>query len=104
VRPETGGLTFAEGRVPTVKGLITTRWEKNANGEFTLSINVPPNTHGTIYIPKLTKGNFTITESGKVLWPATSEIKDPGVLSVTEEDSSIKCLVGAGDYRFCEVQ
>jgi hypothetical protein len=102
VRPETGGLTFAEGRVPTVKGLITTRWEKNANGEFTLSINVPPNTHGTIYIPKLTKGNFTITESGKVLWPATSEIKDPGVLSVTEEDSSIKCLVGAGDYQFCE--
>ena len=102
VRPETGGLTFAEGTVSTVKGLITTRWEKSANGRFSLSVNVPPNTRAAIYIPKLSKGNFTITESGKLLWPAKSEVKDPGVLAVTEEDSSIKCLVGAGDYRFRE--
>src|SRR4029077_15497678 len=34
VRPETGGLTSAEGTVPTVKGLITTHWEKSAKGEF----------------------------------------------------------------------
>ena len=34
VRPETGGLTFAEGAVPTVKGLITTRWEKSTDGQF----------------------------------------------------------------------
>lgn len=102
VRPETGGLTFAEGTVPTVKGLITTRWEKSANGCFTLSVTVPPNTRASIYIPKFSKGNFTITESGKLLWPAKSEVKDPGVLAVQEEDSSIKCLVCAGDYRFSE--
>ena len=102
VRPETGGLTFAEGTVPTVKGLITTRWEKRANGQFSLSINVPSNTRAAIYIPKLSPGNFTITESGKLLWPTTSDIKDPGVLAATEEDSSIKCLVGAGDYQFSE--
>jgi alpha-L-rhamnosidase len=102
VRPETGGLAFAEGAVPTVKGLITTRWEKNANGEFSLSIKVPANTRASIYIPKLVKGNFTLTESGKVLWPVKPEVKDPGVLAVTEEDSAIKCLVGAGDYRFNE--
>jgi alpha-L-rhamnosidase len=102
VRPETGGLTFAEGVVPTVKGIITTRWEKNANGRFSLSVNVPANTRAAIYIPKLAKGNFTLTESGKVLWPATSQIQDPGVLAVQEEDSAIKCLVGAGDYKFNE--
>ena len=102
VRPETGGLTFAEGTVPTVKGLITTRWEKSADGQFSLSVNVPANTRASIYIPKLSTGNFTITESGKLLWPAKSEVKDPGVLAVSEEDSSIKCLVGAGDYRFSE--
>ena len=82
VRPETGGLTFAEGAVPTVKGLITTRWEKSADGQFSLSVNVPANTRASIYIPKLSKGNFTITESGKLLWPAKSEVKDPGVLAV----------------------
>ena len=103
VRPETGGLNFAEGEVPTVKGLITTRWEKNADGKFSLSVKVPANTRASIYIPKLSQGNFTVTESGKRLWPAQPEIKDSGVLSVSEEDSSIKCLVGAGTYHLKEM-
>ena len=102
VRPDTSGLTFAEGAVPTVKGLITTHWKKGADGRFTLSVHVPANTHASIYIPRLLKGNFTLTESGKVLWPAKSGVKDPGVLLVSEEDFSIKCLVGAGDYQFRE--
>jgi alpha-L-rhamnosidase len=102
VRPETGGLTFAEGTVPTVKGLITTRWEKSPNGGFSLSVSVPANTRAAIYIPKLFKGEFAITESGRRLWPAESAAEDPGVLAVSDEDSSIKCLVGAGAYRFRE--
>ena len=102
VRPETGGLTFAEGAVPTVKGLISTRWEKSTNGECSLSVSVPANTRASIYIPKLVRGNFTLTESGKVLWPVNPEVKDAGVFAVSEEDSAIKCLVGAGDYRFNE--
>jgi hypothetical protein len=100
IRPETGGLTFAEGTVPTVKGLITTRWEKGANGRFTLSVDVPSNTRASIYLPKPSKGDFTLTESGKLLWPAKPEINDPGVLAVQEEQSSVTCLVGAGTYRF----
>ena len=100
VRPETGGLTFAEGAVPTVKGLITTRWKKSADGKFSLAVQVPANAQASIYIPKLTTGKVTLTESGKVLWPAQAEIHDPGVLAVSEEDSSIKCVVGAGNYNF----
>ncbi len=102
VRPETGGLTFAEGTVPTVKGLITTRWEKSGDGKFSLSIHVPANTRSAIYIPKLATGDFTLTESGKQLWPVESQANVSGVLSVTEESSSIKCLVESGDYRFRE--
>jgi alpha-L-rhamnosidase len=101
VRPETGGLTFAEGAVPTVKGLITTRWDKNAEGKFSLSVHVPANTRASIYIPKLSQ-NFTVTESGKLLWPGKPKPDDPGVLAVTEEPSSIRFSVGAGDYRFRE--
>jgi alpha-L-rhamnosidase len=104
VRPDTGGLTFAEGTVPTVKGLITTRWEKRADGKFSLLVKVPANTRAAVYIPKLVKGNFVLTESGKVLWPAKSPLKDTGVLTVLDEDSSIKCLVGGGDYRFKETR
>ncbi len=103
VRPETGGLTFAEGAVPTVKGLITTRWEKGADGQFTLSVHVPANTRAAIYIPKLMKGDFTITESGKVLWPAKSVVNNTGILAVSEEDSSVKCLVAAGKYQFSAI-
>ncbi len=102
VRPETGGLTFAEGTVPTVKGLITTHWEKDADGRFSLSVKVPPNTRASIYIPKLSKGNFTITESGKRLWPTAPVVEDPGVLAVSEEDAFIKCSVGGGHYQFGE--
>jgi hypothetical protein len=102
VRPETGGLTFAEGAVPTVKGLITTRWEKSADSRLALSVKVPANTRAAVYLPKLSTGNFTITESGKALWPATSQVQDSGVLAVSEENSTIKCVVGAGDYKFRE--
>ena len=102
VRPDTSGLTFAEGAVPTVKGLITTRWKKSGDGQFTLSIHVPANTRAAIYIPILVKGRFILAESGKVLWPAKPSVKDPGVLAVSEEGASIKCPVGTGDYRFEE--
>jgi alpha-L-rhamnosidase len=102
VRPETGGLTFAEGTVPTIKGDITTRWEKSSNGQFTLAVHVPANTRASIYIPKFSIEDFTITESGKVLWPTKSQEKVPGVLAGEDEDTFVKFLVGAGDYQFRE--
>ena len=101
VRPQTAGLTFAEGAVPTVKGVITTRWEKSAGGKFFLSVHVPANTRASIYIPKLSK-SFSITESGKLITPTKSKLSDPGMLAISDEDSSVKCLVGAGDYQFRE--
>jgi alpha-L-rhamnosidase len=102
VRPETGGLTFAEGTVPTVKGLITTRWEKSADGQLSLSVDVPANTRASIYLPRPANGKFTITESGKRLWPTRAEVKDPGVIAVQEEGSFVKGIVGAGAYWFIE--
>jgi alpha-L-rhamnosidase len=102
VRPETGGLTFAEGAVPTVKGSITTRWERSADGTFSLSVHVPANTRASIFIPKLSQ-NVTITESGKLLWPLSPATRHPpAVLTVTEQPSSVQVSVGAGDYVFRE--
>jgi alpha-L-rhamnosidase len=102
VRPDTGGLTFAEGTVPTVKGLITTRWEKE-NSNFSLRLHVPANTRASVYIPKLSNGNVMVMESGKRLWPTENEPNDSGVLSVSADSSFIKCVVDAGDYHFQEV-
>ena len=102
VRPETGGLSYAEGTVPTVKGTITTSWKKKSDRQFTLSVHVPANTCAAIYIPKLSNGDFKITESGKLLWPMSSVYRDPGVISISEQDVSVKCLVGGGNYQFNE--
>jgi alpha-L-rhamnosidase len=102
VRPEMGGLMFAEGAVPTVKGLITTRWEKSEQGGFVLSIHVPANSRATVYLPKLVEGDFTIVETGKLLWPAKPETRIHGLVSVQDGDGFVACVVGAGDYRFGE--
>jgi len=103
IRPETDGLTSAECTVPTVKGLISTRWEKTDDGRgFSLRVDVPPNSRASIYLPKLSKQRLTITESGKTLWPEESTGGVDGVLAVQDEGSRIKCLVGAGEYQFSE--
>jgi alpha-L-rhamnosidase len=102
VRPETSGMTFAEGAVPTVKGLITTRWEKSPDRQFSLALQVPANTRAAVYVPKLSTAGVTITESGKRLWPAPTETSVPGVLAVQEEGTCIRCLVAAGKYDFVE--
>jgi len=102
VRPDLSGLRFAEGAVPTVKGLVTTRWEKGSDNTFSLKVRVPANTSASIYIPKLSKGDVTITETGKRIWPAGAQANDPGVNAVSEEASSIKCVVGGGEYDFRE--
>jgi alpha-L-rhamnosidase len=104
LRPETGGLAFAEGAVPTVKGLITARWEKGAEDRFTLSVTVPPNTNASIYIPKSTQQKFVILETGRRLWPPKATMEVPGVLAVQEEELFIKCLVGSGTYEFTKTR
>lgn len=107
VRPETGGLTFAEGAVPSVKGDILTRWEKSEGGRLRISITVPANTRACVHIPKLGR-EVTVMESGAALWPETreaGEMKETegrvrGVISVTEDEEFVRCEVEAGEYEF----
>lgn len=103
VRPVTGDLAFAEGAVPTVKGHIVVRWEKDSGKRFRLSVEVPANTQASIYIPQPAKGDFILLESGRRLWPAAPKEAVPEVHAVEEQDASLKCLVGSGNYRFVRV-
>lgn len=98
VRPETGGLDFAEGTVPTIRGDITTRWEKSPSGRFMLSVGVPANTRAAVYLPKPGSAARLVTESGRQVWPR----KDPveGVLVVEDSPDALRCVVGGGTYRF----
>lgn len=103
LRPVTGGLAFAEGAVPTVKGLIAARWEQDAEERFRLSVEVPVNTEASVYIPK-PAGDVALLESGRQVWPAVREAAIPGMNAVEEEDQRVKCVVGSGSYRFATTQ
>jgi alpha-L-rhamnosidase len=92
VRPATGGLTFAEGTVPTIQGPVTTRWEKGAGGRFLLSLTVPPNATATVYVPS--KSADDVTESGN---PAA---KAKGVKFLRMENGAAVYEVDSGCYEF----
>jgi hypothetical protein len=100
VRPETAGLSFAESAVPTIKGLITTRWEKLEGQQLALSLTVPPGSQATLFFPGVAAESGTVEESGVVLWPIGSAVRVPGVVAVDEENANIRCLLHAGAYRF----
>ena len=63
-RPQTDGLTFAEGSVPTYFGEIRARWEKKDHG-VVFSITVPPGT----------TGEFAWRDQKRILPPGTHVIK-----------------------------
>ncbi len=49
VRPHPGGLTHAEGRIPTPRGPLVVRWEKA--GGFRLQLELPPGMTAQVELP-----------------------------------------------------
>jgi hypothetical protein len=49
IRPHTGGLTFAEGKIPTPRGPVTVRWQRGQT--FTLTFTPPPRTACHLELP-----------------------------------------------------
>jgi alpha-L-rhamnosidase len=61
IDPHLGGLTWAEGKVPTPAGEIAVEWAHDVrSGGFTLDVQSPAGTVGTIHIPVPTGGG-TVT-------------------------------------------
>lgn len=84
-------LTFAEGELNTVKGLIKTSWYKQAN-LLTLNISIPANTIAKVYLPAKTVK--VITESGKNI------SKVNGIQLLSENSEYVVLKVGSGNYLF----
>lgn len=72
-------------------GHISCQWEDQVD-EFSLRVEVPANSHATVYLP-FTKGNL-VTESGLLL------NDENGIKSVTEQDGYKLVEVGSGIYNF----
>ncbi|MBB5351682.1 alpha-L-rhamnosidase [Haloferula luteola] len=92
IRPQPAGdLTFANGRVDTIRGPVTTAW-KIDDGTFQLDLTIPANATATVFIPGASVDE--VKESQK---PAAMA---EGVLSSRQENGDALFQIGSGTYHF----
>jgi alpha-L-rhamnosidase len=86
IKPQPAGdLTWAKGSYESIKGKISTRWNKTGSS-FTLDVSIPPNTKAEVWIP--CKQQCAITESGKE------------VVGARYEKGYAVVEIGSGEYSF----
>ena len=94
-----GDLTHASASVETIHGEITSAWELD-NGKFQLSVKVPHNTSAEIIIPKCGWNNPALSEGGMALQPGTIITDVSGIHFIKENDETITCETGSGNFTF----
>jgi hypothetical protein len=68
ITPQTAGLKWAQGVVPTPKGPISVRWRRTVRA-FVLTVQAPRGTSGTIELPLLGRRRL-IARDGRLVRPA----------------------------------
>ena len=92
IRPRPGGgLTFANASVESMYGRVASGW-KIADGKFTLTIEVPPNTTATVRLPKAKLE--LVTENQKPL------ANRADIFNARQVDDGVLLDVGSGQYVF----
>ena len=84
-------LSFVKSSLKTVKGLITSNWDKS-DGVYTNFITIPVNTTAVVQIPG--------TDPGKVYENGAIAAKAKGVHFLRTENNYIVYKVGSGSYFF----
>ncbi|MCL5999118.1 MAG: glycoside hydrolase family 78 protein [Chloroflexi bacterium] len=99
IRPHlVGDLEFATASVETMRGQVTSAWQRNADG-LCLRVTVPVNTSAHISVPKL--GQNAIAESGTVLWRDGKTIATvPGIAEAYDDGQWVTFIAGSGAYVF----
>lgn len=93
-------LDWAEASLETVRGNISSRWERTDN-QLTMEITIPPNTTGQVSIPTLDWSSVEISESGKTVWDGVQATENqPGILRVKAEDKYVVFEIESGSYEF----
>lgn len=68
VRPQPSGLQWAQGRVPTSRGYLSSRWEIGQhNFSFRLTVEAPTGSSGSVAIPLLGAAR-AIYQNGLLVW------------------------------------
>ncbi|MFC4063559.1 alpha-L-rhamnosidase-related protein [Actinoplanes subglobosus] len=51
VKPQAGGLTWAQGSVPAAGGSLVVKWARDTAGQFRLQVTAPAGTSGQVWVP-----------------------------------------------------
>jgi alpha-L-rhamnosidase len=86
-----GGITSVKASHQTPYGLVRSKWEVR-NGRFSLSLQVPANTHATVRLPNTEL--VDVTESGKAL------SRRKGILGWRQDSHALFVEIGSGYFRF----
>ncbi len=86
-----GGIRSASVEYDSVLGRIGSRWHLQGD-ELHMDISIPPGATATVSLPVGFKSG--VRESARDLRG------DPGVLSVDDENDSVSCVIGSGNYHF----
>ena len=91
VAPQPGALEAFTARVPTIRGPVDLRWQREG-GQVALHLRIPANTTAEVHLPAGDPAG--ITEGGAPLSSA------PGIARLERNGASEVLLVGGGEYRF----
>ena len=95
-----GNLTYAHASLKTIRGIVSSRWEKQGNS-LTLNVVIPVNSEARVSVPKIGLGEVTVTESGKTIWQDSAFMSGvAGITSGKESSTHITFAVGSGSYSF----
>jgi len=101
IRPRpVGDLLWARASYPSMYGMIRSEWHR-CEKFLTLTINIPANTSGLVYVPVSGRKNPVISEGGNTIFRASKPAqKVPGIVFAGHEKGHAFFDVAAGNYEF----
>ena len=96
-----GDLKSAGASVRTVKGRVSSSWEKVGNSTI-LNVEIPVGSSAIIKIPAETRNGYNrLYESGILIWENGKLVQQmDGIGKIKETDSNIEVETGSGSYGF----
>ena len=86
IQPRPGRLAYAEGRVPTIRGPVGVRVERDGDSVFRLRVDIPANTSARVLMPNLDGSGSETLLDGRAIQGRTV----PGFVAVDP--------VGSGEH------
>jgi hypothetical protein len=96
VAPQPTDLSWAQGQVGTPHGDLVSRWLRDADRTFWLTVRAPAGTSGTVAVPELGRSR-TIAMDGKVVW---TNDRPAGGVAATRQNGAVAFTDVTGSHTF----